>query len=144
MYKFRSMIPDAEVHKASLMTMNEQDGPAFKIERDPRVTRLGSVLRKSSLDELPQLWNVLKGDMSLVGPRPLPCEETRNCEGWHRRRLNVTPGITCHWQVNGRSRESFADWARADIAYTARRTVWKDLKILWKTIPAVITCRGAG
>ena len=101
--KFRSMVPDAEARKRQLMAFNEQDGPAFKIKNDPRVTRLGRFMRRTSIDELPQLWNVLRGDMSLVGPRPLPCNEAESCRGWLRQRLDVTPGLTCIWQVRGRS-----------------------------------------
>ena len=96
------MIVDAEARKADLMSLNEQDGPAFKIEQDPRVTTVGRILRSTSIDELPQLWNVLKGEMSLVGPRPLPCEESEACSGWYLERLNVTPGLTCFWQVKDR------------------------------------------
>jgi lipopolysaccharide/colanic/teichoic acid biosynthesis glycosyltransferase len=110
MYKFRTMIVGADALKAKLKAQSEQDGAAFKMTRDPRVTRIGRFLRRSSLDELPQLWNVLKGDMSLVGPRPLPCAETEACDQWHQRRLDVTPGVTCIWQVKGRSRVSFAQW----------------------------------
>lgn len=141
-YKFRSMGPDAEAKKADLLTLNEQDGPAFKIRRDPRVTRIGRVLRKASLDELPQLWNVLRGDMSLVGPRPLPCSESDACTGWHRRRLEVTPGLTCIWQVEGRSRVSFDDWVRMDIRYMRLRSLVKDAVLIVRTLPAMLLRRG--
>src|SRR5207249_3744451 len=117
MYKFRSMGVDAEARKLELLELNEQDGPAFKLKNDPRVTRLGRILRTTSLDELPQLWNVVKGEMSLVGPRPLPCAESDASEPWHRQRLDVTPGLTCIWQVKGRSSVSFADWVRMDVQY---------------------------
>jgi lipopolysaccharide/colanic/teichoic acid biosynthesis glycosyltransferase len=142
-YKFRTMYADAEARKAELMALNEQDGPAFKIEHDPRVTPLGRVLRKTSLDELPQLLNVLRGDMSLVGPRPLPVGESDACDPWHRRRLDVAPGLTCIWQVHGRSRVSFDEWARMDIRYIRRRKLWHDMSILLQTIPAVLLRRGA-
>lgn len=142
-YKFRTMVVDAEARKTQLRQRNEQDGPAFKIKDDPRVTRIGKFLRKTSIDELPQLWNVLRGDMTLVGPRPLPVNESEACEGWQRRRLDVTPGLTCIWQVKGRSRVSFAEWVRMDVAYIRRRTFWHDATILAQTIPAVLLRRGA-
>lgn len=140
-YKFRTMVTDAEQQKARLMAMNEQDGPAFKIRNDPRITRVGRWLRKSSIDELPQLWNVLCGDMSLVGPRPLPCNEAEACGGWLRRRIDVTPGLTCIWQVYGRSRVSFADWVRMDLRYMRSQTLWHDLKLIVQTIPAMLLRR---
>ena len=141
-YKFRSMIYDAEARKADLMALNEQDGPAFKIRHDPRVTVLGRFLRKTSIDELPQLWNVLRGDMSLVGPRPLPCSESDACTGWHRRRLDVTPGLTCIWQVEGRSHVSFDDWVRMDIRYMRVGSVLRDLTLMLRTLPAMLLRRG--
>jgi lipopolysaccharide/colanic/teichoic acid biosynthesis glycosyltransferase len=143
LYKFRTMVADAEARKADLMQLNEQDGPAFKIRNDPRITRVGRFLRRTSLDELPQLWNVLLGDMSLVGPRPLPCHETAACEGWQRQRLNVTPGITCIWQIFGRSSVSFDDWIRMDVQYIRSRSVGQDVKLLLQTVPAVLLGRGA-
>ncbi len=142
MYKFRSMIANAEAAQAALLAMNEQDGPAFKIRRDPRVTRIGRLLRKTSLDELPQLWNVLVGDMSLVGPRPLPCGQAAACEQWQHRRLDVTPGLTCIWQVQGRSRVSFAEWIRMDLRYVTARSLALDLKLLFQTVPAVLSANG--
>jgi lipopolysaccharide/colanic/teichoic acid biosynthesis glycosyltransferase len=142
-YKFRTMAADAEAKKASLRPLSEQDGPAFKLTRDPRVTPLGHLLRRTSVDELPQLWNVLKGDMSLVGPRPLPLDESDGCTNWQRHRLNVTPGLTCIWQVSGRSTVSFAQWVRMDMAYIRRRTLLHDLWILLKTVPAVLMRKGA-
>ena len=142
-YKFRTMVVDAEARQAELRDRSEQDGPAFKLTNDPRVTRLGHFLRKTSLDELPQLWNVLKGDMSLVGPRPLPCGEASECSGWHRRRLDVTPGITCIWQVKGRSRVSFQEWMRMDATYVRTRRLLRDVSLLLMTIPAVLLRRGA-
>ena len=143
-YKFRTMIVNAEAKKKELMAHNEQDGAAFKIRNDPRITSIGRLLRKTSIDELPQLWNVLRGDMTLVGPRPLPVSESDACEGWQRRRLDVTPGLTCIWQVKGRSKVSFAEWVRMDVAYIRRRTLFNDLRILVQTIPAVLLRRGAG
>jgi len=142
-YKFRTMVPDADVQKARLREMSEQDGPAFKMTCDPRVTRIGRLLRTTSLDELPQLWNVLRGDMSLVGPRPLPLDESAACRQWQRRRLDLTPGLTCIWQVKGRSRVTFAEWMRMDLAYARSRTLLHDMKIMAQTIPAVILRRGA-
>ncbi len=141
-YKFRSMVCDAEARKAGLMARNEQDGPAFKIRNDPRVTPIGRFLRASSLDELPQLWNVLRGDMSLVGPRPLPCDESDACAGWHRRRLDVTPGLTCIWQVEGRSQVSFDDWVRMDVRYLRLRSLAADAALIVRTLPAVLLRRG--
>jgi lipopolysaccharide/colanic/teichoic acid biosynthesis glycosyltransferase len=144
MYKFRTMCADAERRKAELSIHSEQDGPAFKMRNDPRVTRVGRVLRKTSIDELPQLWNVLKGDMSLVGPRPLPCDEAEACHRcWYRRRHDVLPGLTCIWQVRGRSRVSFEEWMRMDAAYIRSLGFLRDLLILLQTIPAVLLRRGA-
>ena len=142
-YKFRTMSLDAEQRKSELRPLSEQDGPAFKIENDPRLTRFGKFLRKTSIDELPQLVNVLKGDMSLVGPRPLPCDEADACRPWHRQRLDVTPGLTCIWQVKGRSRVTFDEWVRMDVAYMRRRSLAHDLWLLLITIPAVLLRRGA-
>lgn len=140
-YKFRTMVADAEARKQDLAPLNEQNGPAFKVRNDPRITSIGGFLRRTSLDELPQLWNVLKGDMTLVGPRPLPCAETDACEQWHRQRLDITPGITCIWQVEGRSRVSFDEWARMDIRYGRRRTIFHDMKILAQTVVTVLWTR---
>ena len=142
-YKFRTMCVDAEAKKGELRSLSEQDGPAFKMTDDPRVTPVGRFLRKTSIDELPQLFNVLLGDMSLVGPRPLPCDESHRCEAWQRRRLDVTPGLTCIWQVQGRSNVSFSEWARMDMQYIRSRSLMADLALLLKTIPAVIFRRGA-
>ena len=141
--KFRSMVVDAERQQAPLRCHSSQDGPAFKVRNDPRVTRVGRFLRKSSIDELPQLWNVLKGDMSLVGPRPLPIDEAAECLPWQNRRVDVVPGLTCTWQVDGRSRVTFEEWMRMDRAYIRRRSLARDLLILLKTIPAVLLRRGA-
>ena len=143
MYKFRTMVADAEAKKAELLRHNEQDGPAFKLKNDPRVTRLGRFLRTTSLDELPQVFNVLKGEMSIVGPRPLPCGETDRCQGWHRRRLMATPGITCIWQVRGRCRVSFNEWMRMDVTYVRTWSLRQDVQLVLETVPAVLTRRGA-
>lgn len=143
MYKFRTMVADAERRQAGLEHLNEAGGPVFKIKDDPRITPFGKFLRKSSIDELPQLFNVLRGDLSLVGPRPLP---VRDYEGfdqdWHRRRFSVRPGITCLWQISGRSNISFDRWMELDMEYIDQWSLWLDIKILAKTIPAVL--RGVG
>jgi lipopolysaccharide/colanic/teichoic acid biosynthesis glycosyltransferase len=142
-FKFRSMVVDADHRKESLMALNEQDGPAFKVRNDPRVTKLGSFLRKTSIDELPQLLNVLRGEMTLVGPRAMYCPETEACERWQRRRLDVRQGITCIWQVRGRSAVPFDEWMRMDIQYIRGRSLLRDIKLLLATIPAVLFRRGA-
>jgi lipopolysaccharide/colanic/teichoic acid biosynthesis glycosyltransferase len=137
------MVDDAEDLKHELRQHSEQDGPAFKMSSDPRVTPVGKFLRKTSIDELPQLFNVLKGHMTLVGPRPLPCPESNACSRWQRRRLDVTPGLTCIWQVKGRSKVTFTEWIRMDIRYIRRRSFWQDLKLILQTVPAVLFQRGA-
>jgi lipopolysaccharide/colanic/teichoic acid biosynthesis glycosyltransferase len=143
LYKFRSMVVDAEKKKKELMEQNEQDGPAFKIENDPRVTKVGRFLRATSIDELPQLWNVLKGEMSLVGPRPLPCHESDECLGWQRRRLDVTPGLTCFWQVkDGRTKIPFVDWVRMDLQYIKSRSPKVDLGLIAETVRFIFRRRG--
>jgi lipopolysaccharide/colanic/teichoic acid biosynthesis glycosyltransferase len=142
-YKFRTMCVDADSRKAELRARSEQDGPAFKLKQDPRCTPFGRFLRKTSLDELPQLFNVLKGDLSLVGPRPLPIDESLACERWQRRRLTVTPGITCIWQTEGRSSVPFTVWMRMDLQYSRERSFWRDMAILFRTIPAVLRGDGA-
>jgi len=142
-YKFRTMYMNAEARKAELKKLSEQDGPAFKMKNDPRIFPGGEFLRKTSIDELPQMLNVLKGNMTLVGPRPLPMSESAQCEGWQRRRLLVTPGMTCIWQVRGRSTVTFAEWARMDIAYIKSRSIIADIKLILATIPAVLARRGA-
>jgi exopolysaccharide biosynthesis polyprenyl glycosylphosphotransferase len=142
-FKFRTMVPNAEKLMAVLEKHNEVTGPVFKIRNDPRITPIGRLLRRSSIDELPQLLNVLKGDMSLVGPRPLPVRDYEGFnEDWQRRRFSVKPGITCLWQVNGRSEISFEQWMRLDLQYMDEWSLWLDLKILAKTVPAVL--KGAG
>ncbi|MEM6820993.1 MAG: sugar transferase [Verrucomicrobiota bacterium] len=145
MYKFRSMVTNAEQQKDELRTLNEMSGPVFKVTNDPRVTPLGTWLRKTSLDELPQLINVLIGDMSLVGPRPLPIDETLAIsENAQRRRLSVKPGITCLWQICGRNEvDSFDKWVELDLQYIDSWSPWLDIKILLKTLPAVVAAKGA-
>jgi lipopolysaccharide/colanic/teichoic acid biosynthesis glycosyltransferase len=143
MYKFRTMVRDAEKMKEPLQDKNEMDGPVFKIKDDPRVIAGGRILRKLSLDELPQLINVLWGDMSLVGPRPPLPEEVSQYELWQRRRLSVKPGITCLWQVNGRNEIDFQSWMKLDLEYIDNWSLWLDVKILAKTLPAVISAKGA-
>jgi exopolysaccharide biosynthesis polyprenyl glycosylphosphotransferase len=144
LYKFRTMVPGAEMKIAELEALNEVSGPVFKIKNDPRITLVGKFLRKTSIDELPQLINVLKGDMSLVGPRPLPIRDYEGFdEDWHRRRFSVRPGITCLWQINGRSSTAFEKWMQLDMEYIDQWSLGLDLKILLKTIPAVLRRSGA-
>jgi len=153
-YKFRSMYHncDQSVHQAHVRdrirgqkcpTGSGNRGELVKINNDRRVTRIGRILRKTSLDELPQLWNVLKGDMSLVGPRPVPLYEIAEYETWHKQRLEATPGITGLWQVKGRGRVTLDDMVRLDVEYINRQSLWLDLEILLRTIPAVLSCHGA-
>ena len=142
-YKFRSMRVNSDRMRAELESKNELAGPVFKMKNDPRVTSVGQFLRRSSLDEIPQIFNVLKGDMSIVGPRPSLPGEVERYEAWHRRRLEVKPGITCLWQVAGRSHVEFDEWMRLDIEYMSRRSLRTDFIIFLKTIPAVIARRGA-
>ncbi|HRI87318.1 MAG TPA: sugar transferase, partial [Candidatus Hydrogenedentes bacterium] len=143
LYKFRSMSVDAEARKAELMKFNERSGPVFKMTHDPRVTRIGKFIRKTSLDELPQLFNVLRGDMSLVGPRPLPKSEEKDYDHWHWRRLDVKPGLTCIWQVTCRHDKDFDRWVRLDLEYIRKYSLLLDLQLLFRTIPAVLAQRGA-
>jgi exopolysaccharide biosynthesis polyprenyl glycosylphosphotransferase len=145
MLKFRSMVTNAEQRKAELEILNEMDGPVFKVTNDPRITPIGRFLRRWSIDEWPQMINVLLGDMSLVGPRPLPVDEVRRFDDFaHRRRLSVKPGLTCLWQVNGRNQvTSFRDWVRLDLEYIDNWSIWLDLKILMKTVPVVLMGTGA-
>jgi exopolysaccharide biosynthesis polyprenyl glycosylphosphotransferase len=142
-YKFRTMVADADRLKAQLLARNEMSGPVFKLKDDPRVTRVGRFLRKYSLDELPQLWSVLKGDMSLVGPRPPLKSEFDRFEFWHARKLSVRPGMTCLWQVSGRNEiRDFDEWVRLDLEYIDRRSLGLDLEILGRT--ALTVLRGTG
>ena len=140
--KLRTMAVDADRRKDELRVHSDQDGPAFKMRRDPRTTSIGRFLRWTSVDELPQLLNVLRGDMSLVGPRPLPTEESQACDGWHRRRLDVTPGMTCTWQVSGRGKVRFDDWVRMDLRYADRHSMWEDFKLVAATLPSLLFHRG--
>lgn len=134
MYKFRSMVVNAEELKEKLAHQNEMSGPMFKMKDDPRVTNVGKFIRKTSLDELPQLWNVLKGDMSLVGPRPSLPKEVKQFEKWMYKRLTVKPGLTCYWQVSGRNNIDFEDWMKLDISYVEDRNLWIDIKLIFKTV----------
>ncbi len=143
LYKFRSMFQDAEERKKDLIVFNLMKGPVFKMKNDPRITRVGRILRRLSLDELPQLFNVLKGDMSFVGPRPPLPEEVKEYEGWQRRRLSMKPGTTGLWQVSGRNEIDFHDWIKLDLQYIDNWSLWLDLKIIAKTIPAVLSGKGA-
>ncbi|MCG8586459.1 MAG: sugar transferase [Pirellulales bacterium] len=141
MYKFRTMRLDAE--KVQTEVKNEKDGPIFKNRRDPRITRIGAILRRLSIDEMPQLFNVLAGHMALVGPRPPVAKEVVKYQPWQRQRLAVRPGLTCLWQVSGRSDVGFEDWVRMDIWYIDNQSLWTDLQLLVKTPLAVLSCRGA-
>lgn len=143
-YKFRTMVTDADAQKPAILPHNEMKGPVFKMRADPRVTRVGRFLRRYSLDELPQLWSVLVGDMSLVGPRPVYPQEFAGFAPEHRSKLAVTPGITCLWQVSGRSEiTDFERWIALDLEYIRRWSLWLDLEILLRTLPAVLSGRGA-
>ena len=143
MYKFRTMVPNAEQLLKELQKENEKDGPVFKIKKDPRITRPGAFLRKTSLDELPQLVNVLKGDMTVVGPRPPLPSEVEKYSRYHEMRLSVTPGLTCYWQTHdSRDDVSFEEWMDMDIAYIGTRSVWTDIKIILRTV--MIVLKGAG
>jgi exopolysaccharide biosynthesis polyprenyl glycosylphosphotransferase len=143
LYKFRTMVKNADRQQEELAHLNEMTGPVFKLRRDPRVTRIGRLLRRLSLDELPQLWNVLRGDMSLVGPRPPVPLEVSAYERWQRRRLSMRPGLTCLWQIHGRNEIDFDRWIELDLEYIDNWSPLLDLKILAKTIPVVLTGRGA-
>jgi len=142
-YKFRSMVVDAEAQKQALIDRNEMDGPVFKIRRDPRITRLGLILRKTSIDELPQFINVLMGDMSVVGPRPPLINEVEDYTFWQRRRLSLKPGITCIWQVSGRNKIGFDQWMKMDLEYIDNWSLWLDVRILIKTLFVVMVGYGA-
>ena len=142
-YKFRSMRPDAELERERRLPENEMDGPVFKIRKDPRITRVGRFLRRSSIDELPQLWNVLRGDMSLVGPRPGIPREVEQYDDYTRQRLIVTPGLTCYWQIQpNRNSLSFEEWMNLDVRYIHERSISTDWKIIWKTFGAVLGMNG--
>lgn len=143
MYKFRSMCVDAEERFEEVAHLNEADGPAFKIENDPRITKVGRIIRRLSIDELPQLINCIKGDMSIVGPRPPLEREVEKYNAYQRQRLLVKPGITCYWQSCGRSNTSFDEWMDMDMKYIRERGVFTDIKILLMTVPAVLMRRGA-
>ena len=133
MYKFRSMVINAEELKERLKDQNEMSGPMFKMKDDPRITKIGRFIRKTSIDELPQLINVLKGEMSLVGPRPSLPEEVKEFEPWMLKRLDVKPGLTCYWQVMGRNNIEFEEWMKLDIKYVNERNIWIDIKLIFKT-----------
>jgi exopolysaccharide biosynthesis polyprenyl glycosylphosphotransferase len=143
LYKFRTMVAGADASKADLAHLNEARRPMFKIGDDPRITRVGRFLRRTSLDELPQLWNVLKGEMSLVGPRPLVPDEDAHVIGWHRERLKLTPGLTGPWQVLGRTAIPFDEMIQLDYLYVAEWSLWNDFKVLARTVPVVLRARGA-
>ncbi len=134
MYKFRSMVINAEELKAKLESQNEMSGPMFKIKNDPRVTKVGKFIRKTSIDELPQLINILKGEMSIVGPRPSLPKEVDRFEEWMLRRLDAKPGLTCYWQVRGRNNIGFEEWMSMDIDYVSKRNIWIDIKLIFRTI----------
>ena len=133
MYKLRSMVSNAEELKEKLLEQNEMSGPMFKMKDDPRITKVGKFIRKTSIDELPQLINVLKGDMSLVGPRPSLPKEVKQFEPWMYERLQVKPGLTCYWQVSGRNNIDFEDWMKLDVKYVRERSLWGDLKLVFRT-----------
>ena len=143
MYKFRSMCRNAQQMHFELLGENELDGPAFKMKDDPRVTKVGKFLRRSSLDELPQLINIIKGEMSIVGPRPLPTYETEQCNDYQNQRLLVKPGLTCYWQCSGRNDIPFDEWIELDLKYIREASLWTDVKIICKTFGAVIKAKGA-
>ena len=143
MYKFRSMVVDAEARKAELEAQNEMSGPVFKMKRDPRITRVGALIRRTSIDELPQFWNVLRGEMSLVGPRPPIPAEVARYERWQMRRLSMKPGITCIWQVSGRNHIDFDTWMKLDLQYIDNWSLFLDIKLLLRTVPAVLLGSGA-
>jgi lipopolysaccharide/colanic/teichoic acid biosynthesis glycosyltransferase len=143
MLKFRTMVEEAPVLQPQLEAANEAEGALFKIRDDPRVTRVGRLLRRLSLDEIPQLGNVLRGEMSLVGPRPLPLRDHRLLEDWHRSRYAVLPGMTGLWQISGRSGLSFDDLVRLDFTYLENWSIWLDITIIARTVPAVLTRKGA-
>lgn len=138
MFKFRTMVENAEDLKASLSGLNERSGPSFKITNDPRITRVGKFLRKHSLDELPQLINILRGEMSIVGPRPPLAEEVQQYQPWHMQRFNAVPGLTCFWQIDTDRNMDFDRWVSLDLKYIQERNIWLDIKLILKTIPVVV------
>ncbi len=143
MLKFRSMCKNAPEMHSDLLKENELDGPAFKMKDDPRITKIGRFIRKTSIDELPQLFNIIKGDMSIVGPRPLPTYETAECNDYQNQRLLVKPGLTCYWQCSGRSDISFDEWVEMDLQYIKDASMWTDIKIIFKTVGSVLKSDGA-
>ena len=144
LYKFRSMVPDAEAKLEQLLSKNEMEGPAFKIQKDPRITRVGKFIRKTSIDELPQLWNILKGDMSIVGPRPPLPREVEQYDSYQRQRLYVTPGLTCYWQIQPKRNDvTFDEWVELDLKYMQNCSFLEDWKIIFKTVGAVLGMNGA-
>ncbi len=143
MYKFRSMYEDAEERHKELLALNEMDGPVFKIARDPRITRVGRFIRKSSIDELPQLINILKGEMSIVGPRPLAVYEAKKLNKHENMRHLIKPGLTCYWQISGRNDITFAKWIELDFKYIQKMSIWTDTKIVLRTIIVVLFRKGA-
>ncbi len=142
-FKFRSMVVNAEAQLKALQSLNEMDGPVFKIKNDPRVTRVGRFIRRTSIDELPQLFNILKGDMSLVGPRPPLLNEVKQYGPFERQRLLVKPGLTCYWQARGRNEIKFHEWMELDMQYVYEHSLWVDLKLIWLTMRVVLTGKGA-
>ena len=142
-YKFRSMYVDADARLSMMMKDNEQTGHAFKIKNDPRITRVGKFIRKYSIDELPQLINIIKGDMSIVGPRPILTFQMEECSSHEQQRLVVQPGLTCYWQIGGRANIKWKEWVEMDLDYIEDMSLWTDLKIIVKTIPAVFDREGA-
>lgn len=141
--KFRSMVVNAEALKDKLMKQNEQTGPVFKMKNDPRITGIGAFIRRYSIDELPQLVNILRGDMTIVGPRPAVPKEVAQYKAWQRRRLSVRPGLTCYWQVGGRNSIGFEDWMRLDLRYVDNWNLAVDMQLILQTFPAVLAGRGA-
>jgi len=143
LFKFRSMYKDADKRLEEIRHLNEMDGPVFKVKNDPRITPIGKFMRKTSIDELPQLYNVLLGDMSVIGPRPPLQEEVKKYESWQVRRLSMRPGLTCLWQISGRNEISFEKWMELDLQYIDNWSLWRDIEIMIKTVPAVLFAKGA-
>ena len=143
MYKFRSMYVDADKRLKDLVSQNEQTGHAFKMKNDPRITKVGKFIRRYSIDELPQLINILKGDMSIVGPRPILTFQMEECDDYDRQRLIVQPGLTCYWQIGGRANIEWEEWVELDLDYIEDMSFWTDIKMIVKTVPAVFKGEGA-